>query len=133
MAKATPGPAAWKGLVERLSEETQLGERLAAYRAVRGAGVLPDDAAYFLFAHAVQWLPPDEPLGEDDGEDDAAFEALDRLTLDTLRRHGLGEMAALFAGNRLEYDRRHERGRQFFYGPPDGELAKRLREKGIIG
>jgi hypothetical protein len=131
IASATPGPATWKDMAGRLSEKTPLGERLAAYRAIQGAGVLPDDAAFFLFGHAIQWLPHEGPPGGDE-DDEAAFEALDRHTLDTLRRHGLSEMADLFAISRLEYDRRHERGRQFFYGPPDEELAKRLREKGII-
>ena len=31
--------------------------------------------------------------------------------------------------NRLEYDRRYERGRQFFFGPPDEEYAKVLRDE----
>ena len=29
-------------------------------------------------------------------------------------------------------ERGRERGRQFFYGPPDEELAARLRERGVI-
>jgi hypothetical protein len=29
-------------------------------------------------------------------------------------------------------DRRHGRGRPFFFGPPDELLAKWLREKGVI-
>ena len=41
-------------------------------------------------------------------------------------------MADLYVNDRLEYDRRYERGRQFFFGPPDEELARVLREKGII-
>src|SRR4051794_33256822 len=44
IARASPGPAAWKDLVGRLSEATPAGERMRAYRAVREAGVLPVEA-----------------------------------------------------------------------------------------
>lgn len=118
IARAAPA-AAWKTLVERLSDATPEAERFAAYRAVRDASVLPEDAALFLFGHAVQWITSDE--------DD-----LDRHTVATLRRHGLGDLADLYAQDRLGHDRRYERGRQFFFGQPDEELAARLREKGII-
>jgi hypothetical protein len=57
---------------------------------------------------------------------------LDRHTLAILRRFGLDDLADLYVNDQLEYDRRHERGRQFFFGPPEEELAKRLREQGII-
>ena len=54
VAKETPGPAAWKTLAERLSDATLQGVRIATYRAVRDAGVLPADAVLFLFDHTVQ-------------------------------------------------------------------------------
>jgi hypothetical protein len=120
IATAAPGDAAWKTLVVALSDATPEGERFAAYRTVREAGVLPEDTALFLFGHAIQWMP------SGDEED------LDRHTVATLRRLGLDDLADLYAQDRLEYDRRYERGRQFFFGPPDEELAARLREKGII-
>lgn len=119
IAQAAPGDAVWKSLVERLSDATPEAERFAAYRAVREASVLPEDAALFLFGHAVQWITSDE--------DD-----LDRHTAATLRRHGLDDLADLYTQDRLGHDRRYERGRQFFFGPPDEELAARLREMGII-
>jgi hypothetical protein len=118
-ARAAPGDAAWKLLAESLSDATPEADRFAAYRAVRVAGVLPEDAAFFLFGHAVQWLPSEE------GD-------LDRDTVAALRRLGLGDLAELYERDRLGYDRRHERGRQFFFGPPDEELAARLRERGVI-
>jgi hypothetical protein len=90
---------------------------MEAYKVVREARVVPGDAAFFLFGHAAQWMPS--------GEDD-----LERHTLAVLCSHGLDDMTDLYASNRLEFERRHERGRQFFYGSPDEELAKRLREKG---
>ena len=133
-ARQSPAAAAWKELVGRLSETTPVAERMRAYRAVREAGVLPDAAACFLIDHAVQWTPPEGIAEAEDGEDDEAADegALDRHTLAMLRRFGADDLADLYAADRLEYDRRHERGRQFFFGPPDEDLAKRLREKGII-
>ncbi len=131
IAGAAPEPAGWKGQIERLSDATPFAERMAAYRAVREAGVLPADAAFFLFAHAVQWMPPDGPPGAYEDEE-AADEALDRHILAMLRRHGVDDVANLFENDRLEHNRRYERGRQFFFGPPDEDLAQRLRESGII-
>jgi hypothetical protein len=128
IAAAAPATAEWKERVERLSAPTSGEERLEAYRLVRRAGVLPDEAAGFLFGHAIQWMP-----AEGAGEDEEAGDTLHRLTLATLRRHGQDDLADLYAGDRVEYDRRYERGRQFFFGPPDEELAEILRRKGIIG
>jgi hypothetical protein len=119
IARASPGSPDWKAAVERLSETTPDEERIAAYKAVRDAGVLPADAAFFLFGHAVQWMTSEE-------------DELDRHTLTSLRRFGLEDLADLYVGNLLEYERRHERGRQFFFGPPDEMLAQRLRERGVI-
>ncbi len=119
IATGTPADADWKTLVEGLSETTPDEERIETYRTVRHAGVLPEDTAFFLFGHAMEWMPSEE--------DD-----LDRHTLATLRRHRLDDLADLFVNNRLEYDRRYERGRQFFFGPPDELHAKSLREKGVI-
>jgi len=119
IAKAGLKAAEWKAVVERLSDTISEAERMATYRAVRDAAVLPSDVTLFLFDHALQWLPSEN-------------EDLDRHVEASLRRHGLDDLADLHARDRLEFDRRRERGRQFFYGPPDEGLAERLREKGII-
>jgi hypothetical protein len=121
VARATPEPAARKERVERLSERTPGPERLETYRLVRQAAVLPDDAAGFLFGHAAEMLS---------GE--GGFNELDRHIVALLRRHGQDDLADLVTRDRLEYDRRYERGRQFFHGPPDEHLAARLREMGVI-
>jgi hypothetical protein len=121
LARADRQPAAWKSLVEGLADATPEAGRFAAYRAVREAGVLPEDAAHFLFGHAAQWVPS----GDDEADPD-------RHTLTTFGRYGLDDLAELYAQDRREYDRRHERGRQFFFGPPDELLAQRLRQRGII-
>jgi hypothetical protein len=121
IAKATPGLAIWKTRVERLSESTPDPERLEAYRLVRMVGVLPDEATGFLFVHAAQWL-----------SDADEVEELNRDTLALLRRCGQDDLADLFERDRLDFDRRYERGRQFFHGPPEEEMAAHLRKRGII-
>jgi hypothetical protein len=119
IAREAPGSADWKVAVERLSDATPGDERIAAYKSIRAAGIIPADAAFFLFGHGIQWITSSET-------------DLDRHTLTLLRRFGLDDMADLYAANLLEYERRHERGRQFFFGPPDEIVAKNLRERGII-
>lgn len=60
VARVAPGAADWKAAVEGLSDTTPDGERIAFYKAIRDAGVLPADAALFLFGHAVQWMTSEE-------------------------------------------------------------------------
>ena len=121
IARTAPQPGEWTKLVGSLSESTSDAERIRTYKALRDAGVLPPDSVFFLFGHAIQWMP------SEDGEDD-----LDQAMLAGFRRFGLDEIAALYESDQLEYARRHERGRQFFFGPPDEMLARRLRERGVI-
>jgi hypothetical protein len=92
---------------------------MAVYQAVRQPDILTEDAALFLFGHATQWFTSEEP------DPDRYVDLL-------LRRYGLDEMADFHARDAREYDRRYERGRQFFHGPPDEVLAASLRAKGII-
>ena len=136
IARASPDGAAWKGLVERLSDATTTEDRMKTYKAVREAEVIPDEAADFLIVWAIQWMPPENSKladPEDENFDEAAADQeLDNETLAQLRKFGLDDLAEMFVTSRLEFDRRHERGRQFFYGPPDQLLAKSLRDKGII-
>ncbi len=138
IAQAHSDGGAWKGLVERLSEATTAADRITTLKAVRQAKVIPDEAADYLIDWAIQWLPPEtsqsavtEPEDEEPAEE-AASRELDNETLAQLRRFGVDDLAEMFVSNRLEFDRRRERGRQFFYGPPDEVLAKTLRAKGII-
>jgi hypothetical protein len=138
IAKASPGAGEWKGLVERLSEATTPEDRMKTYRAIREAKLIPEEAADFLIGWTIQWMPLEYnrsaagELEEDNFDEDANDQELDNETLALLRKFEMNEMAAMFASNRLEFDRRHERGRQFFYGPPDEVLARSLRAKGVI-
>jgi hypothetical protein len=130
IAKASPETGEWKALVERLSEATSSADRMKTYKAIREGKVIPDEAADFLIGWAIQWMPPESDrsapreLEEDDLDEEAAGQKLDKETLTQLRGFGMDDMAEMFVGNRLEFDRRHDWGRQFFHGPPDGELAK---------
>jgi hypothetical protein len=116
-----------KSRVESLSDTTPAKDRLEIYQAVREARILPDEAAEFLIGWAVQWMP-----FATDVEEEASDLAMEEEILAQYRRFGASDLADLFVSNRLELDRRHERGRQFFYGPPDAALANTLRAKGVI-
>jgi hypothetical protein len=139
IARASPEKATWKTRVENLAETTPLPERMRTYQAVRQARVIPEEAGDYLIAWAIQWMPDvasPEAGGAEDPDEEAGDEeverALDNHTLALLRQFGAPEMAERYLHNRLEYDRRHERGRQFFYGPPNEELARHLRAEGVI-
>jgi hypothetical protein len=86
----------------------------------------------------VEWLSADPAFSDlhQVKEEEVGREEWERAFQETiaglLRRFGEPEMANLYLDNRLEDDRRYERGRQFFFGPPDEEYAKVLRERGVI-
>jgi len=56
----------------------------------------------------------------------------DAITAALLRARGEPGLASLYLTNRRAFDRRMERGRQHFFGPPSGAHAAYLRSKGII-
>jgi hypothetical protein len=138
IARGHPDPAAWKPHVERLSDASTAEERLRAYKVVRDAKVIPEEAAEYTISWAIQWLPAGREssapaaTGEEDIDEETASQELDQQTLAHLRRFGVNDLAEMFVNNRLEFDRRYERGRQFFHGPPDEELARHLKSKSII-
>jgi hypothetical protein len=119
IANGTTVPADLKARIEQLSSSTSDEDRIETYKAIREAGVLPEYQTLFLFGHAVQWIHSDE-------------DELDQHTVSVLRKYGLADQADLFTKDKLLYQRQYEQGRQFFIGPPDAELAARLREKGVI-
>src|SRR5207249_6762291 len=56
----------------------------------------------------------------------------DAITAAIFRAQGEPGLARLYLTDRRGFDRRMERGRQHFFGPPSGAHAAYLREKGII-
>jgi len=56
----------------------------------------------------------------------------DAITASLFRAQGESGLAHLFFTDRRGFDRRMERGRQHFFGPPSGAHAAYLRSKGII-
>ncbi len=113
--------------MEHLSQATAVRERLRTYQAVREARLIPPEASDFLIAHAIQWLPGLVEPATDDMEaehvdEEKTQQAMDEKMLALLQECGGEELAKLFTGNRLEYDRRHERGRQFFMARPKKNL-----------
>jgi hypothetical protein len=138
LARSTPGAAPWKTAALGLSDRTPPEERVRAYQVVRQAGVLPADAGFFLLALPMEWLSADPAFSDLHRVEDEEVgrERWERAFQETiaglLRRFGEPGMADLYLDNRLDYDRRYERGRQFYFGPPDEEYAKVLRERGVI-
>ena len=56
----------------------------------------------------------------------------DAITAALFRAEGEPGLAHLYLTDRRTFDRRLERGRQHFFGPPSGAHAAYLRSKGII-
>ena len=56
----------------------------------------------------------------------------DAITAALFRAEGEAGLAHLYLTDRRAFDRRMERGRQHFFGPPSGAHAAYLRSKGII-
>ena len=56
----------------------------------------------------------------------------DAITAALFRAEGEPGLADLYLTDRRVFDRRLERGRQHFFGPPSGAHAAYLRSKGII-
>src|SRR6266581_8513465 len=122
--------------------------RLAATRVVRDLGALPPDAILFLLAQPLLDLASDHLLRdrdlteryeerfevEDSDEWMAAMAGYDQeadaITAALFRAQGEAGLAHLYLTHRRAFDRRMERGRQHFFGPPTGAHAAYLRSKG---
>ena len=125
-------------------------DRLAAARVVRDLGALPPDAILYLLAQPLLDLASDH-LMEDrnltaryeerfEVEDSEEWTTVmteynreaDTITAALFRAQGEAGLARLYLTDRRAFDRRMERGRQHFFGPPSGAHAAYLRSKGII-
>src|SRR5437899_12030238 len=125
-------------------------DRLAATRVVRDLGALPPDAILYLLAQSLLDLASDHLMRDRDltmryeerfeveGSDEwtAAMAEYNReadaITAALFRAQGEAGLAHLYLTDRRSFDRRMERGRQHFFGPPTGAPAAYLRSKGII-
>src|SRR5207253_1700266 len=113
-------------------------DRLAATRVVRDLGALPPDAILYLLAQPLLDLASDHLLRdrdlttryeerfevEDSDEWMAAMAEYNReadaITAALFRAPGEAGLAHLYLTDRRAFDRRMERGRQHFFGPPSG-------------
>src|SRR5436190_16716360 len=125
-------------------------DRLAGTRVVRDLDALPPDAILYLLAQPLLDLASDHLMRdrdlteryeerfevEDSDEWTAAMAEYNReadaITAALFRAEGEPGLAHLYLTDRPTFDRRVERGRQHFYGPPSGAHAAYLRSKGII-
>src|SRR5438128_5222648 len=126
-------------------------DRLAATRVVRDLGALPPDAILYLLAQPLLDLASDhlmrdrdlttryeERLEVEDSDEWMAAIAeynceADAITAALFRAQGEPGLAHLYLTDRRAFDRRMERGRQHFFGPPTGAHATYLRSKGSMG
>src|SRR5437773_4268891 len=124
--------------------------RLAGTRVVRDLGALPPDAILYLLAQPLLDLASDQLMRDRDltTRYEERFEVEDRdewtaviaeynreadvITAAIFRAQGEPGLAHLYLTDRRGFDRRMERGRQHFFGPPSGAHAAYLRSKGII-
>src|SRR5437667_1271514 len=125
-------------------------DRLAATRVVRDLGTIPPDAILYLLAQPLLDLASDHLMRDRDltmryeerfeveGSDEwtAAMAEYNReadaITAALFRAQGEAGLAHLYLTDRRSFDRRMERARQHFFGPPTGAHAAYLRSKGII-
>jgi len=84
------------------------------------------------------WLPGQGPA-EYEALNTEFEEATDRVLGEVLGEYAVKishplvrQAAELYAADRLGFDRRVEKGRQWLFGPPDEVMTKYLRAKGII-
>ena len=117
---------------------------------VRDLGALPPDAILYLLAQPLLDLANDHLMRDRDltARYEARFEVedsdewmaamaeynreADAITAGIFRAQGESGLAHLYLTDRRAFDRRMERGRQHFFGPPTGAHAAYLRSKGII-
>src|SRR6266576_2713437 len=113
-------------------------DRLAATRVVRDLGALPPDAILYLLTQPLLDLASDHLVRdrdltaryedrfevEDSDEWIAAMAEYnceaDSITAALFRAQGEAGLAHLYLTDRCAFDRRMERGRQHFFGPPAG-------------
>ena len=125
-------------------------DRLAATRVVRDLGALPPDAILYLLAQPLLDLASDHLMRDRDltARYEDRFEVenseewtaamveynreADAITAALFRAQGESGLACFYLTDRRGFDRRMERGRQHFFGPPTGAHAAYLRSKGII-
>src|SRR5437667_1617386 len=125
-------------------------DRLAATRVVRDLGALPPEAILYLLAQPLLDLASDHLIRDRDlttryeerfeVEDSDEWTAVmaeynreaDAITAALFRAQGERGVAHLYLTDRRAFDRRLERGRQHFFGPPTGAHAAYLWSKGII-
>jgi hypothetical protein len=139
-----------RGGLAYLDATLRANDRLAATRVLRDLGVLPPDAILYLLSRPLLDLASDSLMHdrdlteryearfevEDSDEWTAAMADYDReadaITAAVFRAQEEPGLARLYLRDRQAFDRRLERGRQHFFGPPTGAHAAHLRAKGII-
>ncbi|MBF0528869.1 MAG: hypothetical protein HQK55_06300 [Deltaproteobacteria bacterium] len=106
-------------------------QRLAAYQAVREAGVIPEEAAFFLIAYTIEWIAQDRIMADfqrrmENASQARSMQERDELAytppdwdnqqiINTFLNFGETAMAELYKNDRPEFERLKEVGRRFFF------------------
>lgn len=128
----------WFQQLKRLEYQTVISherpnkeERVVVYQAVREAGVIPEEAAFFLIAYTLEWIAEDRVMVEFHRRMDLATRATTlaeqkalmdnsdnnerRIILDTFREFGEHAMADMYENRRAEFEKTKADGRRFFF------------------
>jgi hypothetical protein len=105
--------------------------RIPVYQSVRDAGVIPEEAAFFLIAYTLEWIAEDRVMAEFQRRMDLASQATSlseqkrlmdendgyerRILLETFREFGEHDMADLYENQRARYEEIKHAGRRFFF------------------
>lgn len=145
VAHELPRRPDWYTDVARLSRSATAETRLPVYQAVRDDGCLPEDAGFFLVSYATEDLAlatarrierdceSREQLEPDVGHPDESWEerllrleepSLKRDMLTNFAAYGESEMGDLLECYADEFQHRYEKGRGFFFDPPEPGAAE---------
>jgi hypothetical protein len=108
VGRELPRQPNWYPRLARLNRSATAESRLPIYQAVRDDGCLPEDAGFFLVSYTVE----DISLEMD-------RQNIKRHYLKRLVAHGEREIADLFKRHHDEFRHRQEKGRRFFFDPPE--------------
>jgi hypothetical protein len=105
--------------------------RIPVYQAVREAGVIPEEAAFFLIAYTLEWIAEDRVMAEFQRRMDLASQATSlseqktlmdendgyerRILLETFREFGEHDMADMYENQRAQFEKIKIAGRRFFF------------------
>ena len=128
IAKNSPRTPAWYEPWHRLGPKSTWEERLLVCRAIRDSETFPADVGYFLMSWVIENLSVDAESRLDNCLQTMnrreSRRASDRIFANLMDEYGECEMAQRFRTDPQRHARRHEVGRQFFFGVGKPEVPE---------